>query len=81
MNFYNLINNRLTLQAKSKLAAELGSKTMLTRRSNQPEKASHKQLLIFAKYLALSPAQLYDQYAVGKDTLTDLQIKTLPDVV
>lgn len=81
MNFNNLIKSRLTLQAIEKLAAELGSKTRLTRRSNQPEKASHDELLIFAKYLDLSPTQLYDQYAVGKEKLTDLQIKTLPNAV
>lgn len=77
MNFRELIRGKLTAQDLQNLANDLGSKTMLTRRINHPEKASHAELLVFAKHLGVSAGQLYDQYAVGKDTLTELQVKSL----
>ena len=55
----------------------LGTKALVSRRLNDPRKANHKELLIFADLLEVDAIELYERYDLAKGNLSRLEVDNL----
>jgi len=76
-NLESFLRLRLTIQETLDLAQALGSKNKLTYRLHNPHQASYGEILIFEKFLGTPAWDLYNEFGLGKGTLSVDQVELI----
>lgn len=77
MTFEELIRNNVTPADFDRMKEDLGSPHRRTKLINHPEDANWNQLLLFSAYIGKTALELYENFNVGMDTLSDLEVEFL----
>lgn len=75
MRFEEYVTDKLGDERFEELANNLGSNNMRTRILKTPQNATNDQILILAEFLGRTPWSLIEQYKLGENTLTQLELE------